>query len=107
MNDIKYIVPGLEGCNGKCRKCSWYDRFLGKCMLKNAAAEYIKYLEADNAKKMVYCKDCIYCESEERVYKYLGSDKYMCRHRDGIGAAYVCPMDYCSKGQLRGVEVEG
>ena len=106
MNDIKHIVPGLESCNGKCRKCYWRDGFSGMCMLKNKAAEYIKRLECDNAKKMVYCKDCIYCNFEERTYKYVSEDKYTCRHRDGLYTSALSPMDYCSKGVARKADTE-
>lgn len=102
MNDIKHIVPGLESCNHKCRKCNWRDGFSGECMLMNKAVEYIKHLEDDNAKKMVYCKDCIYCEFEQRTYKYLGADKYICKHRDGLPYMLeLSPMDYCSRGKAR------
>lgn len=102
MNDINYIVPGLESCNRKCRKCRWRDGFSGECMLMARAAEYIKRLESDNLEKIVYCKDCIYCEMEMRTYMYHGTDKYICKHRDGLPAlAELNPMDYCSRGKAK------
>ena len=102
MNDINHIVPGLESCNRKCRKCRWRDCFSGECMLMNRAAEYIKRLESDNSEKMVYCKDCIYCDMEERTYKYHGTDRYTCKHRDGLSVLIgLDPMDYCSRGVAR------
>ena len=71
-------------------------------MLMNRAAEYIKHLEDDNAKKIVYCKDCIYCEFEQRTYQYHGADKYICKHRDGLPyVPELSPMDYCSRGKAR------
>ena len=102
MNDIKNIVPGLISCNRKCRKCEWRDGFSGACMLMNRAVQYIKRLEDDNAKGKVYCKDCAYCEFEQRTYKYLGEDKYTCKHRDGLSRlGGVDPFDYCSLGVVR------
>lgn len=102
MNDIKHIVPGLEYCNRKCRKCRWRDGFSGECMLMNRAVEYIKRLESDNSKKMVYCKDCMYCEFEQRDYMYHGSDRYICIHRNGLPhSPELNPMDYCSRGKRK------
>jgi hypothetical protein len=108
MNDIKHIVPGLESCNRKCRKCRWRDGFSGACMLMNKAVEYIKRLESDNSKKIVYCKDCRYCEFEQREYKYHGSDRYTCKHRDGLPILpELNPMDYCSRGKRKEDANEG
>lgn len=102
MNDIKLIVPGLESCDGKCRKCRWHDRFSGGCTLSTKAAKYIKRLESDNAKKVVYCKDCIYCVMEERTYMYHGNDTYRCTNRDGLPITpALSPMDYCSRGKAK------
>ncbi len=106
MNDISYIVPGLERCDRKCRNCGWRDGFSGVCMLTGRAAEYIKRLEHDNAEKVVYCKDCIYCEVEVRTYKYHGKDQYTCKHRDGLSVIELNPMDYCSRGKARRVADE-
>lgn len=102
MNDINYIVPGLESCNRKCRKCRWRDGFSGECMLMARAAEYIKRLESDNQEKIVYCKDCIYCVMEERTYMYHGNDTYRCTNREGLPIIpALSPMDYCSRGKAK------
>lgn len=102
MNDIKHIVPGLEQCDRKCRKCRWRDGFSGGCMLMGRAVEYIQQLEHDNAEKVVYCKDCLYCVPEERKYMYYGKDKYRCTNRDGLPIVPdIDPMDYCSRGKAK------
>lgn len=102
MNDIKYIVLGLESCNHKCRKCNWHNKFSGECMLMDKAAKYIRRLKADNAKKMVYCKDCIFCEYKPRPYMYHGEDKYICKNREGLSDIYgLQPMDHCSRGKAK------
>ena len=94
---IETITNDLKKCSGKCRRCRWHDVFSGECMRVNNALEYIKIIEADNAKGKVYCKDCIYCRKENADYAYE-SEKYRCLYKEGLSSLYVQPMDYCSKG---------
>lgn len=105
MNRIEQIAKGLKACNRKCRKCSWHDLFSGECMLMDCAADYIGVLEEDNAKKIVYCKDCIYCAKKEPTYRFE-SEAYECKNRDGLPVLpNIKPTDYCSRG-VRKTEVK-
>ena len=99
MKHIEKIVPGLRKCDRKCRKCFWRDGFSGACTLRDAASNYIEILEADNRKKMVYCKDCIFCEKKDANYRWQ-DEEYTCKHSDGLRRLGhgVNPMDYCSVG---------
>ena len=102
MNDTNLIVPGLESCNRKCRKCRWRDGFSGECMLMARAAKYIKRLESGNSEKIVYCKDCMYCEMEMRPYMYHGTDRYTCKNRYGLPPfPDLSPLDFCSRGMAK------
>lgn len=93
------IAPGILKCNKRCRKCNWYNNLTTKCDLKYAAILYIKKLEEDNSKKIIYCKDCIYCKVRSSNWKY-DSPVYECKNRDGLHLIPgVQPMDYCSQGQ--------
>ena len=96
---IESITADLRKCNSKCRKCYWRDGFSGECTLNYNAAEYIETLEADNRKKMVYCKDCIFCEKKGANYRWQ-DEEYTCKHSDGLRRLGhgVNPMDYCSVG---------
>lgn len=101
MNRIEQISKGLKACNHKCRKCSWRELFSGECTLMDCAAEYIGVLEEDNAKKIVCCKDCIYCKKKEPTYR-VESEVYECKNRDGLPVLpNINPMDYCSRGVRR------
>lgn len=104
---IESITADLRKCNGKCRKCRWRDGFSGECTLNHNAAEYIEALETDNAKQMVYCKDCIYCEKADAIYRF-SDDEYQCKNRDGLPVVpKIKPMDYCSRGKTKeSMEVE-
>ena len=94
---IETITKDLERCTGKCRRCRFRDGFSGECLRVNNALEYIKGIEADNAKGKVYCKDCLYCQKKEPNVEWR-NEEYRCVHKDGISTLYLKPMDYCSKG---------
>lgn len=66
-------------------------------MRVNNALEYIKIIEADNARGKVYCKECIYCEKTDPEIDWKPI-VYRCLHKEGISSLYVQSMDYCSKG---------
>lgn len=101
MRNFESILTCLKNCNHRCRKCVWRDRFANVCTLFGSAAEYIESLEQDNAKKMVYCKDCIYSKVTKAKYNFE-NDKYECTNRDGLPIVpYISPMDYCSRGKAK------
>ena len=101
MKNADKVLAGNKACNHKCRKCEWKDGFSGVCTLHPLTIEYIEALEQDNAKKMVYCKDCIYCKKIEAVYRFE-SNKYECTNRDGLPIIpRIDPMDYCSRGEAK------
>lgn len=105
MNNLEHVLVGLERCNGNCRKCGWRNRFDGSCELHPTVIAYVKTLERDNAKKIVYCKDCMFCEKEEARFA-LDNDRYECKHKDGLRKIYVLPVDHCSVGVPRRAKLE-
>ena len=96
------ILEGMRMCVAKnCRKCEWRDKFSGGCTLLPAAAKYVELLEHDNAKKMVYCKNCIYCKVTPAKYSFE-SDKYECTNREGLPIIpAISAMDFCSRGKAK------
>ena len=102
MKTPERILEGMRTCTAKnCRKCEWRDKFAGVCTLLPAAVKYVELLEHDNAKKMVYCKDCIYCKVTPAKYSFE-SDKYECTNREGLPIfPAISAMDFCSRGKAK------
>ena len=102
METYERILEGMKMCVAKnCRKCEWRDKFSGGCTLLPAAVKYVELLEHDNAKKMVYCKNCIYCKVTPAKYSFE-SDKYECTNREGLPIIPAnSSMDFCSRGKAK------
>ena len=96
------ILEGMRTCTAKnCRKCEWRDKFVGGCTLLPEAVKYVEKLEHDNAKKMVYCKDCIYCKVRPARYAFE-SDEYECMNKEGLSfITAISSMDFCSRGKAK------